>query len=194
MRKANSLIGKELVNQATGEKLATVQDIILDNDAHQVVALLVDSGGWFRDARVVHWNAVVSIGDVVVVRGNTPIVVASSDPQLAFLIETKTPMTGTTIISDGGERIGTVGDLFINDAGAVVGYEISQGFISDLAGRKFLSAENIQAVGKDAIIAHPSDLMSVKEARQQQHTDEQQEQQVQQHAEPRTDTGGPKVY
>jgi uncharacterized protein YrrD len=185
MRKAKDLLGKEIV-QVTGEKLAVVQDIILDIDARQVVALLVDNGGWFRDAKIVPWNAVSNIGDIVIVKGETPIIVASSDPRLAALLDLKTPVTGTTIISDGGERIGTVGDLFIDDTGTVTGYEVKQGFISDLGGRKFLPVENVQAVGKDAIIAHPSDLMSVKEAQQEQHD--------QQHAEPRSDTGGARVY
>lgn len=166
MRKTKELIGKHIVNQATGEQIATVQDVILDNDARHVVAVLTDSGGWFRDAKVVVWNTVASIGDVIVVRGGTSEIIASTDPQLAYLLEAKTPMTGTTIISDGGERIGSVGDLFTDDAGNVVGYEVRQGFINDLSGRKFLPVESIEAVGKDAIIANPADLQSVKQAQQ----------------------------
>jgi uncharacterized protein YrrD len=164
MRKTKELIGKHIVNQATGEQLATVQDVILDNDARHVVAVLTDSGGWFRDAKVVLWNTVASVGDVIVVRGGTTEIMAGTDPELAYLLEAKTPMTGTTIISDGGERIGTVGDLFTDDAGNVVGYEVRQGLINDLSGRKFLPVDNVHAVGKDAIIADPADLRSVKQA------------------------------
>jgi uncharacterized protein YrrD len=166
MRKTKDLIGKTIVNQATGEQLATIGDVILDNDARQVVALLTDNGGWFRDAKVVLWNTVTSIGDVVVVRGGTTEIIASSERELAYLLESKTPMTGTTIISHGGERIGTVGDLFIDDAGNVVGYEVRQGFINDLSGRKFLPVESVEAVGKDAIIASGAELQSVKQAQQ----------------------------
>lgn len=166
MRKTKDLIGKGIVNQATGEQIATVTDIVLDNDARHVVALLTDSGGWFRDAKVVVWNTVNSIGDVIVVRGGTTEIIASSNPELAYLLEVKTPMTGTTIISHNGERIGTVGDLFIDDAGNVVGYEVRQGLINDLSGRKFLPVENVAAVGKDAIIATSAELPSVKQAQQ----------------------------
>lgn len=163
MRKATELIGKELVNQATGEKLATIQDVILDKNAHHVLAVLIDSGGWFRDAKVVHWRNVASVGDVVVVRGETAPIIASEDPQIALLMEEKTTMTGTTIISGDGERIGTVSDLYIADDGRVVGFEVSQGFLSDFGGRKFLASEHVTAVGKDAIIASPADLVPVKE-------------------------------
>lgn len=163
MRKATELIGKELVNQETAEKIATIQDIILDKQARHIVALLIDSGGWFRDAKVVHWRNVVSIGDVVVMRGETPAITASDDPQIALLMEEKTTMTGTTIISASGEKIGSVTDLYIDDNGVVTGYEVSQGFLSNLGGRKFLSAEHISAVGKDAIIASDADLVPAKE-------------------------------
>lgn len=158
MRKAKELIGKDIVHQATGERLATVQDLLLDPDARHIVALLAGGGSWFSDARVVRWNSVVSSRDVVIVQGDNPIGLASNDPEVSDLLKQNTRMTGTTILSDGGERIGSVGDLFINDLGEVVGYEVKQGFISDLSGRKFLPVEKVLAVGKDAIIADTSDL------------------------------------
>ena len=36
--------------------------------------------------------------------------------------------------------------------------------VSDLRGRKFLPIENVQAIGKDTIIASNPDLLPVKEA------------------------------
>jgi uncharacterized protein YrrD len=166
MRKAKELVGKPIVNQATGEHLATVRDLIFNADARKVAALLVDSGGWFRDARVVCWDAIASISDVIMVAGDTPVVAASSAPQLSDELKQDVRITGMPIVSDSGERIGTVGDLYINDAGVVIGYEIKQGFINDLAGRKFLFADHVQTVGRDAIIADASDLTSAKQAQQ----------------------------
>jgi sporulation protein YlmC with PRC-barrel domain len=44
MRKAKELIGKDIVHQATGEWLATVQDLLLDPDArHKVHAVGKDA-------------------------------------------------------------------------------------------------------------------------------------------------------
>lgn len=165
MRKAKEVIGKTIVNQETGEKVATVRDLMLDNDARRLTAILVDHS-WTRDARVIPWRSVSSIGDVVLVHGETPIIIASADPELADQIAQNTRITGTTIINDSGERIGTVGDLFIDDAGEVVGYEVSQGFIRSLSGHKFLASDQIQAVGKDAIIADTSELKPVEQAQQ----------------------------
>lgn len=166
MRKAKELVGKAIVNQATGEHVATVRDLIFDGDARHVAALLVDSGGWFRDARVVCWEAIASIGDVVMVQGESPVVTASSAPQLSDELKQDVRISGMPIMSDSGERIGSVGDLFIDDKGDVVGYEVKQGFMSDLGGRKFLFADDVQTVGRDAIIADAGHLTSTKQAQQ----------------------------
>jgi uncharacterized protein YrrD len=167
MRKAKEVVGKAIVNQATGEHIATVRDLIFDHEARHVAALLVDNGGWFRDARVVCWDMIASIGDVVMVQGESPVVKASEAPQLSDELKQDVRISGLPIMSDSGERIGTVGDLFINDSGEVVGYEVKQGLISDLGGRKFLFADHVQTIGKDAIIADADTLTSVKQAQQE---------------------------
>lgn len=167
MRKAKELIGKQIVNQASGEQLATVRDVVFDPQAHHIVALLVESGGWFRDARVLRWSDVVSISDVIMARGDASIITASEDANLSEQMKQDVRLSGIDIMSESGERIGTVGDLYINDAGVVVGYEVKQGFINDLAGRKFLLADHVQTIGKDAIIANSTDLTTVKQAEEQ---------------------------
>jgi uncharacterized protein YrrD len=163
MRKAKELVGKAIIHLSTGAKLATVHDLLFDNEARRIVALLT-GGGWWSNPQFVRWSSVVSFSDVVVVQGEAPLAVVADDPEVAELLKRGSPMTGTTIISDGGERIGTVGELFVDDRGNVVGYEVSQGFISDLSGRKFLPVEQIQTVGKDAVIATASELPSLREA------------------------------
>jgi len=162
MWKANELINKTVVHHTTGAKLATVYNLVFDNEIRNVAALMIDSGGWFRDARVIPWNRVVSISDVVLVQGDFPIVKAS-DAEMAHLVQQEIRLTGTPIVSDTGERMGTVGDLFINERGEIAGYEVKQSFMS-LGGRKFLPADAVQAVGKDAIISTTTDLPSVKDA------------------------------
>ena len=164
MRKANELIGKSVVHQATGERIATVRDLVFQPDASCVTALLIDGGGWFRDAQVIAWSTVTSIGDVVMVQGDTPIQRANDVPQIRDELDQKFQLTNTAIMTDAGERIGTVGDLFIDETGKVVGYEVKQGLVNDLAGRKFLSADSVKTVGKDAIIADTTDLTTVKQA------------------------------
>lgn len=164
MRKANELIGKSIVHQASGERLGSVHDLVFEPNASKVAAILVDGGGMFREARVINWSAVTSIGDVVMVTGDAPVQRVSDAPEVSDEMRQDGPISGTAIVTEAGERIGTVGDLFIDDTGVVRGYEIKQGFVSDLGGRKFLSVDHVKTVGKDAIIADTTDLTSVKQA------------------------------
>lgn len=165
MQRANKLFGKEVVEQATGEKQGTVHDLVLDSKALSFIALLV--GGMIGRDRVVRWNSVVSVGDVVVIGDEAPLAKLGDDPEVAHLHEKGHRVTGTEIISEEGEKLGTVSDLFVDDRGRVIGYEVSGGTISDLRGRKFLPVEKVRAAGKDAIIASDPELSPLKDAEEE---------------------------
>ncbi|WP_026370427.1 PRC-barrel domain-containing protein [Kallotenue papyrolyticum] len=165
MRKAKEVIGKRIIHQTTGAELASVHDIIFDAPARRAVALLVERGGWFREARVVPWTAITGIGDVIMVSGEQPIVTASEIPELRDE-DREIRLTGLAVMNEHGDRIGTVGDLYINDAGEVIGYEVKQGFMSS---PKFLFADSVKAVGRDAVIADTSQLTSMARAREEAH-------------------------
>ncbi len=96
--------------------------------------------------------------------GEAELVALGEDPEVADLHKKGHKITGTDIVSEEGEKIGTVGDLFVNERGKVIGYEVSRGMISDLRGREFLPVENIRTAGKDAIIASDPELVSVEDA------------------------------
>lgn len=172
MRKVNELYGKSIVHQATGNRIATVRDAVLDAQVSRVIALLADEGQLMGASRVVRWNAVVSVGDVIVINSALPLPAVSEDQEVTNLLAQTNRITGTTIVSDGGKHIGTVGDLFIDEQGAIVGYEVKQGLFTDLRGRKFLPVGDVQAVGKDAVIAVESELATVKAVERQKDTAE----------------------
>lgn len=66
MHKVNDLPGKQTLDQDTGEKLSSVQEVIFDDDTRRVVALPTD-GGILRSPRVVSWSSVANVEDVVAV-------------------------------------------------------------------------------------------------------------------------------
>lgn len=162
MQRVNELFGKEVVSQASGEKQGTVQDIVFDEGASNIVALLV--GGFVGRGRALRWASVTSVGDVVVLGGEETLDKLREDPEMAHLHKKKHRITGTDIVTQEGEKIGEVRDLFINERGQVTGYEVSRGMVSDMRGRKFLPMENVRASGKDTIIVSDPDLVPVEEA------------------------------
>lgn len=163
MRKVNDLFGKQVINQATGERIAPVRDIVLSADMRQITALVLATGGLFSDDRVVRWPAIISLGDVIVIDGAAPVVAAKEDAEVAELRKQSFQITGAAVINAAGEKIGTVNNIFFDDGGRVLGYEVKQGMLSGLTGNQFLPAENIQTIGKDAVITNGAELLTVRE-------------------------------
>ena len=162
MQRVNELFGKEVVSQTNGEKQGAVQDIVFDEKVSNIVALLV--GGFVGRNRVVRWTSIASVGDMVVLEGEEALSKLGEDPEASDLRQKSHKITGTDIVTQEGEKIGEVRDLFVNKRGQVAGYEVSRGRISDVRGRKFLPMENVRATGKDTIIVSDANLLPVEEA------------------------------
>ena len=161
MHSVNGLFGREVINESTGEKLSKVQGVVFDEDSANIVAFLISGNRVMGGSRVVRWESVSSVGDVIVVRdGEHPDL--NEDTEVAGLTRQSHQITGTDVVTEGGEKIGTVGDLFVDDGGAVIGYEVKQGLLS---GRDFLPVEKVRSAGRDAIIAEDNDLPSMKDVR-----------------------------
>lgn len=161
MHSVNGLFGKEVVVRDTGEKQASVKDIVFGKDARAIVALLIGGGGVLDGSRVVRWRSIVSLKDVLVVHGDAPFAKLKDEPEVENLHRHAHKITGTEIIHD-GEKIGSVEDILIDDAGFVVGYEVKEGMLSS---NKFLPVEDVESSGKDAIVARISDLPSMKDVK-----------------------------
>ncbi len=159
MQKVNQMFGKEVINQISGEKIATVHDIVMDRDTRHVLALLLRSGGLMGSTSVVRWSSVVSVGDVVIIRAEQELPSLNDDAEVSDLSKHANRITGTSVISDKGEQLGSIGDIFIDERGEIVGYEVKQGM---LHGNKYLPAEHVQAVGKDAVISTINELPDMK--------------------------------
>jgi uncharacterized protein YrrD len=163
MQKVNDLYNKLVINQSTGEKVASVRDVVLSGDARRIVALVVGDGMWSNEERVIRWHAVTSVGDYVIVEGTTPFASVDEDVEVAELRKQAHQITGTMVVSTTGDRLGTVGDMFFNDRGEIVGYTIKQGMLGTSSDAGFLKAVDIQVVGKDAVIAATTDLRTMRD-------------------------------
>ncbi|BBL79757.1 hypothetical protein RxyAA322_16110 [Rubrobacter xylanophilus] len=152
----NGLFGKDVVVEDTGERRAKVEDVVFDGENRRVVALLV-RGGLFGGRDFVRWEEISGLGDVVVVRAGAEFPRLRDDPEIRELHKNSQTITGTAVIH-AGEKIGSVSDIFVDDSGAVAGYEVSRGLLSDLKGRRFLPVEQVEAAGKDAILARTAEL------------------------------------
>jgi uncharacterized protein YrrD len=74
---------------------------------------------------------------------------------------------GKTVVSAAnGERLGTVSDLLLDDAGtSLVGLVLSHGWMK---GEHVLPAESVQTLGTDAVVSRSNELLAAKEWQERQ--------------------------
>jgi uncharacterized protein YrrD len=81
------------------------------------------------------------------------------------MIKRASELIGKPVVSaDTGERLGTVGDLLIDDgSGSLVGLVLRHGMMKS---EDVMPAAAIQTLGADAIVSRSSELIGAKEWRQ----------------------------
>ncbi|MBX0330370.1 PRC-barrel domain-containing protein [Oscillochloris sp. ZM17-4] len=158
MQKINDLYGKPVIGQHTGNQIATVRDIVLDAEIRQIVALII-GGGWSGPEQVIRRERIIGVGEFIVADDALPFPAGAEDIEVAELRKNAERITGKKIISTTGEQIGTVGDIYFKDA-MIVGFELKRGLFSG-GEPEIVQIENVQAVGKDAVIAVTEHLVAL---------------------------------
>jgi uncharacterized protein YrrD len=164
MRNGKGMIGKPVVAYDSGEEFKTIIDLIFDQDSNQLLGFLVDEGGWFSNALVLPLTNVQAIGaDAVIVATRDTINSAGEFPAMQRILERDNILKGTRIMTIDGRDLGTMTDLYFDDAtGAIEGYEVSGGIFADAySGRSFVPAPDTLKIGEDIafVPSETADLM-----------------------------------
>lgn len=140
----------------TGEKIDTVKELIYDPEQNRVRGFLIDEGGWFSEAKVILIDDVKSIGKDALMVDSTEAIKRASDVRgkVAFIAEEGHYLTHTRVITEGGNELGKVTDIYFDsETGNVIEFEVSQGVVEDVkGGKKRFRLEDIVTVGKEATI------------------------------------------
>jgi uncharacterized protein YrrD len=155
MRKGKSVIGQPVYTVSDGRRIDSVKDLVLEEGEDGVVALLVSEGGLLNTSTVIPLASVVRFGPAaVMIDDGSSVVPATSDPRVNEILGRQGTLLGSKVISEGGAELGTIADLYFDESsGRVVGYEVSGGLISDVAGRSsYLPFDRIRTIGADAVV------------------------------------------
>lgn len=160
MRKAKSLLGLNIVSQHEGKQLGTVRDLIFDETSRKLLALLLSDRELFGmiDATIIPWTQVREIGPHAIMVPNEDVVLkAHTDPVIAEAFDQKNQLDGKKVTTQGGEDLGTISDLYLNDGGYVDGFEVSGGLFSDaFSGKRYMAVPSEITVGEDVILVPQS--------------------------------------
>ena len=124
MHYAKSILGMTAVNLAVGERIGRIQDLIIDPEQRQVLALLIKPVGLLTSSRAVLYEGVRSVGkDAVVVTNESFIVPVDRHPGLKAAKNRGITILGKPVMTEGGRMLGIIRDVVIDSAsGRVHGY------------------------------------------------------------------------
>jgi uncharacterized protein YrrD len=149
-RRGSELIGLPILTFDSGRKLAHVDDLLVDPERNQVLALLIDGGAFFQSARVIPFGHIQAIGqNAVIVPKSGVIYEVKRLAELQRVLDGRT-IKGMRVYSERGDRLGIVGDMIIDDhSGEVLYYEVSGGALGDaMKGKRTIVPDEILNMGE----------------------------------------------
>jgi uncharacterized protein YrrD len=155
--KAGEVIGRSVVVREGGQEVGKIKDLVVDQPGKQVLGFVI-SEGLLRGAKVAPWAALQAIGpDSVVLNSAGSVVKAAQAPEIKGVLDKGTSIRGLRLQTTEGKELGKVEDFqFDEHTGAVEGYELSGGLLSDtFGGRSFLPTPMSIELGKDVAFVGP---------------------------------------
>ncbi|ALS23163.1 MULTISPECIES: PRC-barrel domain-containing protein [Paenibacillus] len=155
MKKARDVIGLPIICVETGKQVGHTKDLLMD-EGWQVEALLLEARHWFSDMTCIASADVVALGDdAVTIRSEEAVRSIEADKVFRTLLFGDSKLKGLPVITVNGQQLGMVEDVYLEPVVGikVIGYELTEGFISDLKeGRRWLPMPDSVKIGKDALI------------------------------------------
>jgi uncharacterized protein YrrD len=155
LRKARDIIGLPVISIATGKRVGTVKDLMMDA-GWNLQAIVLDAKNWFSNRRCISADDVIGIGEDAVTIGDESVIQeADVEEGYHFLTDGPGKIQGLPVITVNGQQLGFIEDVYLDQkmGKKIVGYELSEGFISDLKeGRKRLPVPVQVTMGEDALI------------------------------------------
>ena len=153
MQRARDIIGLPVIERETGKEAGFARDLLFNEQWHYTGLLLMEKT-FFHKGSYVPASAVLSFGvDCIVICAEA---IASFDSSLLWrtLRTGRAPLKGKPFVTVCGRHLGFVEDVYIEPhAGKIVGYELSDGFLSDMMdGRMVFRNTQRITLGEDTVV------------------------------------------
>jgi uncharacterized protein YrrD len=152
LRTFSLLKGQPVFDQNNGLKIGEIFDLSMTKSG-VVKGLLVKKGVLFKQIYFLSIDHIASFGcDGIMINGANQIEKLKTDPEYTFAHQHS--LGGKMLISKSGDRLGLLQDVYFQEEmGTIVGYEVTDGFFSEISeGNLLIQTETPPMIGKDAII------------------------------------------
>lgn len=150
---ASDLKGRAIVTLSNAEKVGTVDDVLFDTQYRQVLGLRVRKG-LLNHSEAVLREAVSAIGDdAITVPSPDALNEEKRFPELQRAASLE-QVHNTKVVTEGGQLLGTVGDLEVDDeARTVISYALAAPLLDRLRHREaHISAHDVLQIGGGGIM------------------------------------------
>jgi uncharacterized protein YrrD len=152
LRTFSLLKGLPVYEMQKGKKIGEVCDLNITNTGI-VKGLILKKNGIFKKSQTIDIEDVSSFGwDGVMIDNDHVLKALTNTPE--YTLQHHQQLQGKVVMTTEGERLGILEDVyFMEELGTIVGYEISDGFFSDVTeGKQVVKTSESPAIGEDAII------------------------------------------
>jgi uncharacterized protein YrrD len=152
LRTFSLLKGLPVYEKTKGKKIGEVCDLNISGSG-LVKGIIIKKGGLFKKSHTIDIQDVSSFGyDGVMIDNDDKITALQTIPE--YTLHHQHRLQGKVVMTSEGEKLGILEDVyFMEEMGTIVGYEISDGFFSDITeGKQVVKTSDSPAIGEDAII------------------------------------------
>ncbi|MGQ9554215.1 MAG: PRC-barrel domain-containing protein [Anaerolineae bacterium] len=151
---AKGLLGQPVITLDAGRRVGSIQEIIYNTIENRVTAIILSKPPVAGSAKAVPAEHILLFGaDVTLVDSETSVIVLGEEQAVRATARASTNVIRTQVITTEGRRLGEVSDIFLDDKGNVLGYQLSHSIIRDaLRGKPFVPVAAVCAVGEDAVL------------------------------------------
>lgn len=145
---------KLLVSLADGKKLGEVKDVYCNSDATKVVAAHLGKSGLInRKSLMVDLSHVKLFGIDAWLTDGSEIVIATDEVQGADKYILADALRGRDVQTDGGTKIGVIGEILIDAQNNVIGFTLSKVQVQGpIAEAKAIAREAVSSLGDPMIV------------------------------------------
>lgn len=164
MRLGKDLIDKPIISITDGRLLGTVKDIYINDELYWLSGLFLKNEGMIRrKAYLIPREAVVVYGLDAILVNNSESVTTDKEYDDAEKWVRLEKLRGRPVDTPGGTKVGTVGDVMLDEEGRVTGFELGKVLIAGpIAEKGIIPREALVDTGNDDDDAMTVDLAQIE--------------------------------
>ncbi|HZP57105.1 MAG TPA: PRC-barrel domain-containing protein [Dehalococcoidia bacterium] len=151
-RDASELMSLPVIATAEGRELGKVSDLVFDPERHALLGFVVASREPAGTPMYLSTERVRGLGsDAVTVDDEGALEALAAQRRAREIADSGIQIRGAKVITRGGDALGTVDRIIVDDDGRIAEYQVRSGPFG-IGGRTTLKPEDVVAMGPDAIV------------------------------------------